>query len=182
MIDQGLAAGPSTADAPAVQAGARSAGVTGRHADRGPIPGQRFGVRFAVCQQLIEAIVLRAQGEQWQDKLVQAGATREARLIQRLIRDFSGQIAFCSEWLTFTYADFNFIRRNLRRARLRLMFRATALAWTRAPAPEGWRPEGRTRFEATLERMVPYRRERLLQRLRLQQEHRFVAFDKLGSL
>ena len=89
----------------------------------------------------------------------------------QIIRDKQAHAAFHTERLTLEYADFNFLRRNLRRVRLRLMFALVALGalamhqgLIRASGTGGRRflQDCGVDFAATLERMVPYRRDTLL--------------------
>ncbi len=103
-------------------------------------------------------------------------------------RDLSAHLAFVAERLTDQYADFNFIRRNLRRYRLRGMFlwmaagavlrhrRALAALGIscRALLLGGWR-----RFRRVLEHVVPYRRDALLAAL-LDQQSRPWDLPPLG--
>ena len=93
-------------------------------------------------------------------------------------RDLGNHLAFVAERLTDQYADFNFIRRNLRRWRLRGMFlcmtgmmvfrgrnHLAALHVDRAAYFTGaWR-----RFRRVLEHVVPYHRDALLAALLDQQ-------------
>ena len=104
-------------------------------------------------------------------------------------RDLSAHLAFVAERLTDQYADFNFIRRNLRRYRLRGMFlwmatsavlrhrRALAALGVsrRALLLGGWR-----RFRRVLEHVVPYHRDALLAAL-LDQQSRPWDLPPLGS-
>ena len=94
-----------------------------------------------------------------------------------VLHDKSAHVAFLAERLTLEFADFNFVRRNLRRLRLRAMFgmklaRAVAedaalirhAGWSRQQfIDECWQ-----RFARLLEQMVPYHREQLLAALTAQ--------------
>jgi hypothetical protein len=113
----------------------------------------------------------------------QACADRGVRSIVRQIEhDARRHVAFTAERLTMEFADFNFVRRNLRRARLRGMA-LTALAFVARRYRGLIRAAGGSRrrfvaesfadFERVLERMVPYRRDALLARLLDQRERPF---------
>ena len=107
-------------------------------------------------------------------------------LLTQGIHDHECHIAFHSERLTTEFADFNFIRRNLRRWRLRAMFTALVTGLTlrhrrllRAIgcsktqfARQAWHT-----FAAVLERMVPYGRDHLLAALLNQQQK---PYEKAG--
>ncbi len=109
-------------------------------------------------------------------------------LLTQIIHDHQCHLAFHCERLTAEFADFNFIRRNLRRLRLRTMF-ATAVkgitlhhrSLLRAVGctPSDFNAQCRNHFTAILERMVPYRREALLARLVDQSENPFAKAHAL---
>ncbi len=117
---------------------------------------------------------------------VMAAAARSdaalAGVLDQLITEHHVHLSFHSERLTAEFADFNFIRRNLRRLRLRGMFAALVagvarhhralLAAIGCPrrrfSAECW-----SLFSTVLERMVPYRRETLMATLLDQREKRF---------
>jgi hypothetical protein len=105
-------------------------------------------------------------------------------VFRQALADRQGHAAFHAERLTLEFADFHFLRRNLRRLRLRLGFGLMLAAVVvrygrliraaggsrRAFATASWH-----NFQATLERMVPYHREALLAAL-LHQDQR--PYDK----
>ena len=98
---------------------------------------------------------------------------------QNLERDKQAHLAFAAERLATLYADFNFIRRNLRRLRLRLMWVVLLLAVVlrhgrlicacgisrRRFVLDGYEVFGRL-----LECMVPYRRDALMRLLLSQRQ------------
>lgn len=98
---------------------------------------------------------------------------------QVLLHDKSLHAAFLAERLTLEYADFNFIRRNLRRMRLRGLFvvhlkrvltQDRELFKTSGVSRASFAMDAWRRFECVLETMVPYRRDMLLRTLRGQSE------------
>ncbi len=107
-----------------------------------------------------------------------------------VIRDKRAHVAFLAERLTMEFADFNFVRRNLRRLRLRAMFSLklarvaaehgrliTLAGWTRRRFVGGcW-----TRFAGVLEQMVPYRREALLAALLAQRKDPYAKPHLIDS-
>jgi hypothetical protein len=104
-------------------------------------------------------------------------------LLTQVIHDHQCHLAFHSERLTTEFADFNFLRRNLRRLRLRTMFAVAIKGLTlhhrpllRALncTPRQFSQRCWAGFETVLERMVPYRREALLARLLDQRENRYA--------
>ena len=126
--------------------------------------GARFEMSVRLLDDLMDLAVLRAVDV--------GGAAATVRGVCEIVRrEKQAHLAFTSERLTLLYADFNFIRRNLRRLRLRLMCAALLcqVAWQNGPLLHAagttrWRFMRRTfaQFSALLERMVPYRREALL--------------------
>ena len=148
-----------------------------------------LGLRFELSVLLLGEIVTVTM-----NRLVLDAATRmdqaghppaDAALtgvLRQLIAEHQVHLTFHSERLTAEFADFNFIRRNLRRMRLRGMFAALVagvarhhralLAVIGCPrrrfADQAW-----ALFSAVLERMVPYRREELMATLLEQREKRF---------
>lgn len=101
-------------------------------------------------------------------------------LMSDMTRELDGRNRFLAEWLTAEFADFNFIRRNLRRWRLRLLFASilvfTVLRSRRARSEAGislWEFVANpvARFRQTLEQMVPYQREQLLSALTEQRDN-----------
>jgi len=90
---------------------------------------------------------------------------------------------FHAERLTREFADFNFVRRNARRLRLRLMFAAHLSLTTHRHAtlvraagltPRQFRGDVWRRFDQTLAQMVPYRRDALLRQLMYQSDEPFA--------
>lgn len=105
-----------------------------------------------------------------------------------ILREKSAHLAFTTECLTAQYADFNFVRRNLRRLRLRLMCATLAAhtAWRYGPVLRATGSNRRRflldvwrQFATLLERMVPYHREVLLTALLNQQQKPYADPAKL---
>jgi len=149
---------------------------------------QLLTLRFELAVLMLNQIVLLTLAR------VIASATSDATLraiAEQIARDTRGHVAFHGERLTTEFADFNFVRRNLRRFRLRVMC-AVALVLAavqyrrllRAAGTHGAGPfirMGWATFSDLLERMVPYRRDTLLRRLLQLREH---PYDKptLGGM
>ncbi len=101
-------------------------------------------------------------------------------MCDQLLGDRAAHRRFLADRLTLAYADFNFLRRNLRRWRLRVMFAlllTITLAQHRALthdlpalARRCWLD-----FEATLEQIVPYHRDRLMRALLRQSERPYES-------
>lgn len=138
--------------------------------------GLRFEMAMLLLMNRIEVTLLTSLRSQ------PIGDPALADLIDQLLRDRQGHLAFQTERLTWEFADFNFLRRNLRRWRLRWLF-AGLIGWTLltrrsllAPMPvsrwrlaiDCWRS-----FKPMLERLVPYHRHALLQALSVQHHHRY---------
>ena len=126
--------------------------------------GPRFEMSVRLLRNLVDLAIIDRVGQACDTPAVQ-GVCENVRCEKR------AHVAFDTERLTILYADFNFLRRNLRRLRLRLMCGAfiAAAMWRhgrliQATGAEQWRFTGRTyaQFSRLLERMVPYRREALL--------------------
>jgi len=109
-------------------------------------------------------------------------------LLTQMIHDHQCHLAFHSERLTTEFADFNFLRRNLRRLRLRAMFALAVrgitsyhrpLLRTLNITPRAFAAQCFTGFAAVLERMVPYRRETLIARLLEQREQPYAKALRL---
>lgn len=166
-------------------------GVTGlqeaRHKTRQRPPLRRhLGVRFELSRRVIAGLI---RSQCCKSLLPQVTCPVIADAISQIEADSESHLAFLCERLTLEYADFNFIRRNLRRARLRLMCR-----WSLRPMFRSLYREGglsleeatravRTasqRFEHLLERMVPYRRDALIAAL-LDQAHNPYRTPQLGE-
>lgn len=106
-------------------------------------------------------------------------------ILDTLRQDKSAHVAFAVERLTMEFADFNAMRRNLRRLRLRAMF-AARLAHTLAvhrgllgPACASFAAQQWHEFNRLLEEMVPYRREKLMAAL-LEQERQPYGRARVG--
>jgi len=143
-----------------------------------------LGDRFELSIQLLRLLADEALLE----LLDPADAEPHRARIQQWRRDVSAHQLFLAERLTMAYADFNFVRRNLRRARLRLMFLGMLLhrAWlhrelvaSRPGGFRGWAVQAFRRFEAILARVAPYRRAEML--AALQWQHR-RPFDRPPEL
>ncbi|MEX2213030.1 MAG: hypothetical protein WD768_02810, partial [Phycisphaeraceae bacterium] len=142
-----------------------------------------LGLRFELSILLLSEIAALAMS-----RLLLAATQDETLrgLLTQAIHDHECHIAFHSERLTTEFADFNFLRRNLRRLRLRTMFVTLITGLTARHrhllraihcsklkfARDAWRT-----FTAVLERMVPYRREELLAILLDQQQK---PYEKAG--
>jgi hypothetical protein len=136
------------------------------------LAGPRFEMSIFLLADLIDLATLEQVQAETDDPAVR-GVCGSIR------RDRRGHVEFLTERLTMELADLNFARRNLRRARLRALFAAilanalyrrgallrAAGASRRAFAAGAWRE-----FDATLERVVPYRRDALVSALGLQRE------------
>ena len=147
--------------------------------------GLRFGFACNLIDDLLELQVLATVHAMIGDPPSRAA-------IEQMIHDRRAHVAFVSERLTMGYADFNFVRRNLRRARLRIMFGALLLltlarflavvsgsgrvgageisAKNRMQVVSQFLVTGWREFQRQLEAMVPYRRDMLLARLMAQQQ------------
>lgn len=145
--------------------------------------GLRFELAMLLMMNRIEITLL--------EPLAQRSASDPAMLglIRQLLDDRQGHVTFQTERLTWEFADFNFLRRNLRRWRLRLLF-AGLLGWTLLTqnrlltslgispwcfAWEAWRS-----FKPLLQRLVPYRRDELLAALSFQHHCRYDKPDPLA--
>lgn len=146
--------------------------------------GMRYFLASLLLDDLLDIILLGHAMAQVGDKVTRQvlGHLREERV---------AHAAFLGEYLTLAYADFNFIRRNLRRARLRGLFaihlrrmmqyeqpllQATGLS-RRELSRQSWRVFGRV-----MERVVPYRRDALLAALTHQRDRPFedIPLPSLG--
>lgn len=91
--------------------------------------------------------------------------------LEQVLADRRDHADFLAERLTREFADFNFLRRNLRRYRLRFQYAACLTADLALHArlfdtlhaqPPGYVPRAWRSFSSTLEQIVPYHRDRLL--------------------
>lgn len=138
--------------------------------------GPRFEMSVWLLKMVGEHALLRLIAGAMEDEVV--------RSVCRVVaQEKRAHIAFLVERLTMLYADFNFIRRNLRRLRLRMMWGvislSDAMGHRRLLDTVGstrlrflW--DGFRRFAQLLEQMVPYRRDALLASLRMQQQDRYA--------
>jgi hypothetical protein len=142
---------------------------------------RRVGIRFELSVILLGQVTDVMVWRELERAL--RGGPGEA-LAAEVLREKLGHVQFHAERLTHEFAAFNFVRRNLRRLRLRLMFwAATHYASHRAKALLRELDVPRTRFtrscwaafELLLEAMVPYRRDQLLATLLRQRERRYDA-------
>lgn len=138
-----------------------------------------LGLRFELSLLLLGEIATLTMNRLM---LERASDTKLAGVLNQLILDHEQHIAFHSERLTAEYADFNFIRRNLRRSRLRGMFATLVrgIAWQQRRTLKAmnvsqseFRRDAQRNFEAVLSRMVPYHREALLESLGQQRDQRY---------
>lgn len=145
--------------------------------------GARFEMSVQLLDDLVDLAVLRA--------IDAIGTGPTVRGVCEIVRrEKQAHLAFTRERLTLLYADFNFIRRNLRRLRLRTM--CVALIWqvARQNGPL-LHAAGTTRirfmrqtfqqFSAVLEHMVPYRRQALLAALVDQRREPYAEPSQLTS-
>ena len=133
---------------------------------------QRFVISLMLLRSLLDLMFLMLVEPACHDRAV-CGACSTIAIEKQ------AHIMFTSERLTLLYADFNFIRRNVRRLRLRIMWGALLLhsvyrhgRLIRAAGSTRWRfvITGFKRFARLLEQMAPYRREMLLAALRHQRQ------------
>ena len=131
----------------------------------------RFSLKFALSIDLIDQVIALTLYQS------QAQAPNHATYAQ-LTKDTNNHITFYTEYLTYAYANFNFVRRNLRRLRLRAMF-ITALYQTQkiyTPLlPESFKQDAWLIFESAIKTMLPYRRTTLTQNLRHQEKNPFAT-------
>lgn len=148
--------------------------ATPRMTAAGKDPAKPLGVRFRLSVQLmsdvadlvgLEAIV---HDEASDPALRGVAAT--------LARERAMHVTFMTERLAHEFADFQFVRRNLRRYRLRTMF-AAILAVRYGPFGGGFAVTSWRRFASILEALVPYRRDELIRLLTLQRDR---PFDRPG--
>ncbi len=138
---------------------------------------RKLGLRFEVSILLLGNVLEVASLKHLR---VKADAPALRRGIEQLLHDRQQHIAFASEWLTREFADFNFLRRNLRRLRLRVLF-ALMLADYLLHHGSTLQQLGLSRwfilrqtwrsFAQLLENMVPYHRDALLAQLLAQRQH-----------
>ena len=149
-------------------------GVLKRH---WAVLGLRYHLASAVLNHLLDLRLAHIQRRGQSDPATLAA-------LDQIIHDRNAQLAFTAEWLTKEFADFNFLRRNLRRMRLRLIFAAMLVRAALADGPllhaagsscSGFALESWAAFRELLERMVPYHRDVLLAELLAQREH---PYDK----
>lgn len=135
-----------------------------------------LGIRYFLASLLLDDVLdlglLKLTQQHWTDPAAQG-------VCQTLIRDKTAHATFLAERLTMEYADFNFVRRNLRRLRLRSLFfihlrrmvrQDHALLAVAQVTPREFAHQSWQRFAAVLESMVPYRRDELMKSLRAQRE------------
>ncbi len=139
-----------------------------------------LGLRFELSILLLSEIAVITMNRLL---LAQAEDQTLRGLLTQLIHDHQCHLAFHCERLTAEFADFNFIRRNLRRLRLRAMFitafkgmtlHHAALLQMTGCSPRDFARNCHAHFNSILERMVPYHRETLLARLLDQQENPYA--------
>ena len=135
--------------------------------------GPRFALSLLVLDHLMELAVLRICEQFSADPALRGVAAGVGS-------ELNAHIALSSERLTWLYADFNFIRRNLRRLRLRLMcaamlimtrWRYRRLIRTALPSTWPFLTDTFRRFNRLLEQIVPYHRHTLRAVLLRQRQH-----------
>lgn len=142
---------------------------------------QRLGTRFEwsvlLLQALIDVQLVQLLSQQPQP-------SPQQQVAQQIIRDREHHLNFHAERLTLEFADFNFLRRNLRRFRLRLMFagllattlfRHHRLLGSNGISALSFALSAWAHFNHLLEAMVPYHRTALLNQLLSQHRH---PYDK----
>ena len=136
--------------------------------------GMRFELSVILLAQIITVALWRlVQGSPDIDSTIESASNQ-------LLQDKRAHIDFHAERLTLEFVAFNFIRRNLRRWRLRVMF-ALLLALVIWRQRRLIRAAGASRlqfaahswssFEGLLEKMVPYRRTALVNALLRQRQY-----------
>ena len=135
--------------------------------------GLRFELSALLLEELLDLAVFQLIHDAAADPTLRSAC-------RQVLSDRRAHAAFHAERLTLEFADFNFLRRNLRRLRLRLFF-ALLLALVALRHGALIRAAGGNRlsfaltswraFQAILERVVPYHREALLAAL-LHQDQR----------
>ncbi len=142
--------------------------------------GRTLGARYTLSAMLLSDLIDVAMLEQLEtastDPVVRA-------VCQAILREKRQHIVFHTERLTMAFADFNFVRRNLRRLRLRTMYTAklgrllyhdhacmTAMnARPHVFVRDCWR-----RMMAVIEEVVPYRRDALMAALLSQDQQPYA--------
>lgn len=142
--------------------------------------GVRFELSLLLLTDILDTTVLRKIESSLED-------TPSRQALQTILRERRSHVAFLTERLTVELADLNFVRRSLRRLRLRAMF-ILALAWTALIHGGTLRTTGTNTsqfvleawhgFSSLLERMVPYRRDTLIRALLSQSER---PYDKTAD-
>ncbi len=146
-----------------------------------------LGLRFELSILLLMSLIHLTLARLLVSPEAQTAGMTDAGILgvcQQSLRDRQLHAAFLAERLTREFADFNFIRRNLRRWRLRGMF-ALLLGWVILTQGRMIRAAGSSRsaltrqawrsFEGVLERMVPYHRANLLATLLAQEQQPYDA-------
>ncbi len=142
--------------------------------------GPRFELSLLLMRTLLDLTILDLVAQ------LPDGALHGA--VRNVAKDKRAHTVFCAERLTALYADFNFVRRNLRRGRLRLM-------WGTILITAAWRHGGvihksgtsrrrfvihaYRRFAGLLEQIVPYRRDALLAALGTQRREPYAKPRRL---
>lgn len=138
--------------------------------------GPRFEISILLLTDLLD-LALLSRVEQRTDSSVIKG------VCQNIATDKMAHIVFATEWLTLAYADFGFIRRSLRRLRLRAMwgvmlFFAVGRHGRLIKAIDSGRwPFIQAEYgliSKRLEQVVPYYRETLRAALDAQRRDRFA--------
>ncbi len=141
--------------------------------------GQRFEMSLLLLGSLVDLMTLTMIAAKCRDAAV--GGT-----LRNIVADKQAHIWFFTERLTWSYAEFQFVRRNVRRLRLRCMWavlivlagrRYRPLIRAAGSTPMQFVLAGFLRFEGLLESMVPYRRETLLAALWAQRRNRYAKPD-----
>jgi hypothetical protein len=139
--------------------------------------GLRLELSVVLLQEVVDLTFCGMIHEATEDDVLRAAC-------RQIVADRSAHASFLAERLTLEFADFNFVRRNVRRLRLRLLFGALlatqAMRYHALIRAAGWTPQRFVRlswvaFTDLLERMVPYHRDALMAALLTQRER---PYDK----
>lgn len=134
--------------------------------------GVRFRLALQMLHDLLDVPLLHRLAQCAQDPALRTVAAT-------LLAERQMHVAFTAEWLAAQFADFSFLRRNLRRWRVRglflallapRLFRHEALRRRLGLGRRAWAAAAIAQFERLLEQMVPYRRDELLALLTQQRD------------
>lgn len=147
----------------------------------GRVFGPRFTLACMVLNDLVDQVMLTRLAERTDHPTL-------GGILAILLREKQAHTTFHVERLTWAFADFNFLRRNLRRHRLRALFALrltdTLIRHRRAVAALDFTPLAFSRrcwrrLETQLNLMVPYQRDTLLRTLVAQKEQPYAQSDRI---